>query len=183
MSRGDATPPVKGPRHGRHQDESHRGPGRGAPDGGQRRQRTIAREADLAALEDLPSASPSPLPHSGNQSAVLRAIYGELRRLRASLSAMQRQISRAAPVQSRRAVSIDAAQELLGCGRTRIYELLRNGALRRAPKVGKSAMIRVDSLEAFLEGLHREPVLKQPRARRKSGQEEAEAILKLIRSS
>jgi hypothetical protein len=77
------------------------------------------------------------------------------------------------------------AQAMLGCGRSRIFELLRSGALRRGAKVGKTAMICAKSLEALLERVDREPAprLKRRPARRDTGRGESvsAAILKLIR--
>lgn len=122
------------------------------------------------------------------QDDILRAIYEELRGLRESVNEIHTKISNKAPAQAARAraVTIEAAQTLLGCGRSRIFELLRSGALRRGPKVGKAAMICAKSLEALLERVDREPEsprLKRRPARRDTGRGESEsaAILKLIR--
>ncbi|WP_224360279.1 hypothetical protein [Hyalangium versicolor] len=122
------------------------------------------------------------------QEDFLRAIYEELRGLRESVNEIRTKISHAAPAQAARAlaVSMEQAQTLLGCGRSRIFELLRSGALRRGPKVGRAAMICAKSLEALLERVDREPEtpkLKRRPARRDTGQgkRESAAILKLIR--
>ena len=122
------------------------------------------------------------------QNELLRAIYEELRGLRESVNEIHTKISHAASAQAARAlaVSMEQAQTLLGCGRSRIFELLRSGALRRGPKVGKAAMICAKSLEALLERVDREPEtpkLKRRPARRDTGQgkRESAAILKLIR--
>jgi uncharacterized protein with von Willebrand factor type A (vWA) domain len=122
------------------------------------------------------------------QEDFLRAIYEELRGLRESVNEIHTKISHAAPAQAARAlaVSMEQAQTLLGCGRSRIFELLRSGALRRGPKVGRAAMICAKSLEALLERVDREPEtpkLKRRPARRDTGQgkRESAAILKLIR--
>ena len=122
------------------------------------------------------------------QDDILRAIYEELRGLRESVNEIHTKISHAAPAQAARAlaVSMEQAQTLLGCGRSRIFELLRSGALRRGPKVGRAAMICAKSLEALLERVGREPGsprLKRRPARRDTGQgkRESAAILKLIR--
>ena len=122
------------------------------------------------------------------QEDFLRAIYEELRGLRESVNEIHTKISHAAPAQVARAqaVSMEQAQVLLGCGRSRIFELLRSGALRRGPKVGRAAMICAKSLEALLERVDREPEtpkLKRRPARRDTGRGESEsaAILKLIR--
>jgi hypothetical protein len=122
------------------------------------------------------------------QDDILRAIYEELRGLRESVNEIHTKISSTAPAQAARAraLSVEEAQTLLGCGRSRIFELLRNGALRRGAKVGKTAMICAKSLEALLERVDREPEaprLKRRPARRDTGRGESEsaAILKLIR--
>jgi hypothetical protein len=124
------------------------------------------------------------------QNELLRAIYEELRGLRESVNEISTKISTTPPAQAARArargVSMKEAQAMLGCGRSRIFELLRSGALRRGPKVGKAAMICAKSLEALLERVDREPEpprLKRRPARRDTGRGESEsaAILKLIR--
>jgi hypothetical protein len=122
------------------------------------------------------------------QDDFLRAIYEELRGLRESVNEIHTWISNKAPAQAARAhaVTIEAAQTMLGCGRSRIFELLRSGALRRGPKIGKAAMICSKSLEALLERVDSEPVprLKRRAARSDTGRRarESEAILRLIRS-
>jgi hypothetical protein len=122
------------------------------------------------------------------QNELLRAIYEELRGLRESVNHIHTKISHGPPAQAARGrgVSMKEAQAMLGCGRSRIFELLRSGALRRGPKVGKAAMICAKSLEALLERVDREPEtprLKRRPARRDTGRGESEsaAILKLIR--
>jgi predicted DNA-binding transcriptional regulator AlpA len=114
-----------------------------------------------------------------------------VRGLRESLREIENQISNTAPAQAARAISIEAAQALLGCGRSRIFELLKSGALRRAPKLGKVVMIYLPSLEALIEGIDREPApklqrepapkLKRRPAQRNAGRGERDEILKLIR--
>jgi hypothetical protein len=123
------------------------------------------------------------------QDNILRAIYEELRGLRESVNEIHTKISNKAPAQAARAraVSVEHAQTMLGCGRSRIFELLRSGALRRGPKVGRAAMICAKSLEALLERVDREPAprLKRRPARRDTGrgERESEAILRLIRQA
>jgi hypothetical protein len=122
------------------------------------------------------------------QNELLRAIYEELRGLRESVNDIHTKISHGPPAQAARGrgVSMKEVQAMLGCGRSRIFELLRSGALRRGPKVGKAAMICAKSLEALLERVDREPEtprLKRRPARRdtRRGESESAAILKLIR--
>jgi hypothetical protein len=122
------------------------------------------------------------------QNELLRAIYEELRGLRESVNEIHTKISNGPPAQAARGrgVSMKEAQAMLGCGRSRIFEMLSSGALRRGPKVGKAAMICAKSLEALLERVDREPEtprLKRRPARRDTGRGESEsaAILKLIR--
>ena len=142
--------------------------------------------ADTAETKGIPSSTHGTSAHAGSESELLRAIYEEVRGLRQDVRELQSKPSNEAPFQTARAVSIDAARALLGCGRSRIFELLRSGALRRAPKMGKVAMVSAASLEALLEGLHREPVPKlkrKPPAQREAGRKEKAAILKLIRQA
>lgn len=145
----------------------------------------ITSPSDSAAIQDESQPAPNSAPNSGAEPHLLREIYAELCKLRVMVGDMQNRITNAAPVQAARAISIDAAQALLGCGRSRIFELLRSGALRRAPKVGKVAMITLDSLEALQECFSREPTPKRKRqpAQQNTGRAEKDAILKLIRQS
>ena len=145
----------------------------------------ITSPSGLATIQDVPNATPSPAPDSGAEPDLLREIYAELRKLREAVGDIQHRIANAAPVQAARSISIDAAQALLGCGRSRIFELLRSGALRRAPKVGKVAMITLDSLEALQECFSREPAPKRKRqpTQQSTGRAEKDAILKLIRQA
>lgn len=142
--------------------------------------------ADTAAPKGIPSSTHRAPSHAGAESELLRAIYEEVRGLRHDVRELQSKPSNAAPPQAARAVSIETARALLGCGRSRIFELLRSGALRRAPKMGKVAMVSAASLEALLEGLHREPaprLKRKPPAQRDAGRKEKDAILKLIRQA
>jgi len=51
-------------------------------------------------------------------------------------------------------VTLESAMAMLGCKRSKIFDLLRQGLLKRAQKVGRSVMITVDSIEALLaEGM------------------------------
>ena len=122
-------------------------------------------------------------PSMETEPELLRAIYKELRELSESMRGLEARLSKQTPVQATRAVSVEVAQALLGCGRSQLFALLKSGALSRAPKVGKAVMITLASLEAFQERGSREPVprlLRRP-ARRASGRGEKDAILKLIR--
>jgi excisionase family DNA binding protein len=60
--------------------------------------------------------------------------------------AMQLQVAPDAPL------SIVEAGRLLGCGVTRIYALLKQGRLRRAPRVGRQVRITRASVDALLTG-------------------------------
>lgn len=48
------------------------------------------------------------------------------------------------------AVPLERAEVMLGCKRAQVFKLLALGRLERAPKVGRSAMITVASIEALL---------------------------------
>jgi hypothetical protein len=73
--------------------------------------------------------------------------------------------------QNASAVTLERASAMLGCKRSQIFMLLEQGRLERAPKVGRSAMITVASIEALLaEGVPRKG---NTRARSKSGRTRA----------
>ena len=46
--------------------------------------------------------------------------------------------------------SIEETCEILGCGRTRIFQLLKEGALQSAPKIGRNLRIYRASIERLL---------------------------------
>ena len=50
------------------------------------------------------------------------------------------------------AVTIDEATRLLCCGPTKVYELLKQRALRRAPRVGRKVLVTRASIDAMLAG-------------------------------
>ena len=134
-------------------------------------------------MKDTNDTTRPPAPPSGAELYLLREIREELRKVREAIGELQMRIVNAVPVQTARAVSIEAAQAMLGCGRSRIFELLKSGVLRRAPKLGRAAMIHLPSLEAFVDGIDREPApkLKRSPAQRNTGRGEKDEILKLIR--
>lgn len=47
------------------------------------------------------------------------------------------------------AVPVKQAAELLHCGRTRVFELLNTGALRRV-RIGRATLVGVESISALL---------------------------------
>ena len=49
-------------------------------------------------------------------------------------------------------VSIEQAGELLGCGRSRVYELIASGTLEAAPKFGRQLRIYRASVDRALLG-------------------------------
>jgi hypothetical protein len=130
--------------------------------------------------QDTITTQHPPAVDGGAESALLREVLHELRRLRETVGAIQARISQAAPVQAARAVTVDAAQALLGCGRSQVFALLKAGALSRAPKVGKT----LESIEALQECFSREPAPKlkrQPARSTATGRETREAILRMLR--
>lgn len=48
------------------------------------------------------------------------------------------------------AVTVDAASQLLGCGKTRVFALLKAGDLKPAPRAGRRRMVLRSSIEAYL---------------------------------
>ena len=49
-------------------------------------------------------------------------------------------------------LSIEEAARLLGCGRSRVFSLLKEKKLKRAPKAGKATMVLSSSVEKFVLG-------------------------------
>ncbi|WNZ59118.1 helix-turn-helix domain-containing protein [Myxococcus sp. MxC21-1] len=112
------------------------------------------------------------------QSQAVLALSNESKALRADLQTIRSRAD-AAPAP---AVPIDTAATWLGCGRSRVYELLNAKKLRRGPKLGRATMVTVESIEALLaSGPEREPARRQARSPRPSGAATRAAILKLIR--
>jgi hypothetical protein len=148
------------------------------------REAPVAEEGPSRAISSRPPLlSPGVSPPVATEPELLRAIYKELRELSESMRGLEARLNNQIPAQATRAVSVEVAQALLGCGRSQLFALLKSGALSRAPKVGKSVMITLASLEAFQERGSREPVprLQRHRVGRDFGRDEKEAILSLIR--
>ena len=76
------------------------------------------------------------------RAAVREEVRAEVDALRAELAALS---PGDAP-----AVTVEQAARTLGCGRTRVFELLNLGKLKAAPKVGRSTMVTRASVEALL---------------------------------
>ncbi|RUO93606.1 hypothetical protein D7Y11_08665 [Corallococcus sp. AB018] len=76
------------------------------------------------------------------ESAILQVLVEILRAVRA-LHARE-------GTQNALAVTLERASAMLGCKRSQVFKLLEQGRLERAPKVGRSAMITVASIEALL---------------------------------
>jgi excisionase family DNA binding protein len=61
-------------------------------------------------------------------------------------------------------VSVDEVCDLLGCGRTKAFELLRQGKLKRAPRQGKKRMVDADSVRRLINvPTRRLPATPEPR--------------------
>lgn len=58
--------------------------------------------------------------------------------------------------------SVDQAAELLGCSRRRVFQLLADGTLERAPRYGRQIRIQADTV---LQALARPAPPKQRKAR------------------
>lgn len=54
-------------------------------------------------------------------------------------------------------VKISVAVQMTGIGRTKLYELIKDGQIE-AIKVGTATLVPVDSLRRFLDGLRRKPL-------------------------
>lgn len=97
-------------------------------------------------------------------------ILAELRALRAEITEL-RQGQRVRP-----SVTVEQAAELLGCQRSRVFELLAEGRLLRAKRVGRKAQITRASVEAYASAA------PEPAPRARAGERERAEILKLVRS-
>lgn len=53
-------------------------------------------------------------------------------------------------------VKISVAVQMTGIGRTKLYELIKDGQIE-AIKVGTATLVPIDSLRRFLDGLRRTP--------------------------
>lgn len=114
----------------------------------------------LAQPEPLSELVPIPIPvfrpavpiedHEPAQVEV--AILQELVEIKREVRALRAQSA----MQNASAVPQDRASAMLGCKRSHVFKLLAQGRLERAPKVGRSVMITVASIEALLaEGVSR----------------------------
>lgn len=81
------------------------------------------------------------------ERAAEKTILRLLRQIDARLAKLEARVDT-----DRLAVPIEDAQRLLGCGRTQIYMLLRQGRLQRTPKIGRKVMVTMDSITRLLEG-------------------------------
>lgn len=61
-------------------------------------------------------------------------------------------------------VTIEQAGEILGCSRRRVFQLLADGTLERAPRFGRQLRIYRASVDRALA-----PPVKRPRHRRAAG--------------
>jgi hypothetical protein len=117
----------------------------------------------------------------------IRKLREELRALRSHLADLRAQVGSPTPV----AIDAEEAGRYLGCGRTKVFELLKSGRLERAPKVGRATMVTVASIHAYQQVGSNETTQQKRRRRAKmeapasktptSGLEAREAILKLVR--
>jgi|GEM_PF-4508836 len=78
------------------------------------------------------------------------------------------------------AITVDRAAELLLCGRTRVFEFLNEGRLKRAPNFGRKTSVPLASVLACVEGAARPTSKKHRPARKKAGysREDFRAALK-----
>jgi hypothetical protein len=98
---------------------------------------------DLIPMPVFASAGPvvddEPEPVQAAILQVLNRIEREIRALRAQ------EVS-----QNALAVPLESAMAMIGCKRSQVFKLLEQGRLERAPKVGRTVMITVASIEALL---------------------------------
>src|SRR5262249_2898813 len=78
----------------------------------------------------------------------LRVLVDEVRQLRAELKELRQEASRlrgAAPAS--RTIHVETAAQMLGCSSRQVFRLLKQGRLKRAPKVGRAVMVTLVSVE------------------------------------
>ena len=71
------------------------------------------------------------------------------------------------------AVTVEQATSLLGCAKTRIFDLLKSGQLRRGKRLGRRTMVRTSSITALSDvapkevaaRVQKKPQLTQPETR------------------
>lgn len=86
----------------------------------------------------------------GDFPSVSLQILAELRALRLAVDGAQREEPPAV------AVPVDEAEQLLGCARTKVFELIREGLLESV-KPGKQRLVTRRSIEQFLHGRPQRP--------------------------
>jgi len=103
-----------------------------------------------------------PAPSSAPSSTATERILEEMKQLREGVEDIRASGPMMEPSQV--AVHVATAMKLLGCGRSRVFELLKKGLLRRAPKkVGRETMILTASIDALLQAPSTQAV--KPRSR------------------
>ncbi|WAM23477.1 helix-turn-helix domain-containing protein [Myxococcus sp. NMCA1] len=116
---------------------------------------SVSRRCSLLAQPEPPfELAPIPIPvfrpavptEDHGPAPVEVAILQELAEIKREVRALRAQSS----TQNASAVSQARASEMLGCKRSQVFNLLAQGRLERAPKVGRSVMITVASIEALL---------------------------------
>ena len=117
---------------------------------------------------------------SASSGATTDRILAEMKQIREGVEDIRSSGPKMEPGQI--AVSVAAAMKLLGCGKNRVFELLKNGALQRVPnKVGRETMILKSSIDALLHSPEPREAQSAPKAKR-SGQAARDAILQMVRS-
>lgn len=59
-------------------------------------------------------------------------------------------------------MSLQEVQDMMGCGRTKVFELLANGTLEQAPRYGRNIRIYRDTVLKALERTRRRTRRAQP---------------------
>jgi len=80
------------------------------------------------------------------QEELVVAVRALTRAIRALTDAVRGDL----PATNRVGLTVTQAATMLGCGRTRIFELLKNGELRRCPRVGRHVLVSAKSVEKLL---------------------------------
>jgi hypothetical protein len=98
----------------------------------------------------LTTVQPIPLPTFPDWLARDGGLAAEVRTLREELAEIRSGVDAGGPL-----VTVDVAGRMLGCGRTRVFELIRAAKLKRGRSVGKTTMITRESVEALGESKRR----------------------------
>ena len=121
------------------------------------------------------------VPGTDDVPGLLRALVGVIQAQGQAITRLTqevRELRGQATMEGATAVPVETAAMLLGCGRSRVFELLTEGRLRRGKRTGRHCMVTRQSIEALLAAGDAEGV--RPRPDKPPEQMRAE-VLRLIK--